>query len=83
MAKKDFAFDKENFIWIGISVVLIILGFALMSGGSSKDGVSFNPEIFNARRIVFAPLVAVAGFVLMVFAILKTSKTKKNKDEEK
>ncbi|MCD8041857.1 MAG: DUF3098 domain-containing protein [Tannerellaceae bacterium] len=83
MAKKDFAFDKENFIWIGISVVLIILGFALMSGGGSKDGVSFNPEIFSARRIVFAPLVAVAGFVLMVFAILKTSKTKKNKDEEK
>ncbi|MCD8177031.1 MAG: DUF3098 domain-containing protein [Tannerellaceae bacterium] len=83
MAKKDFAFDKENFIWIGISVVLIILGFALMSGGSFKDGVSFNPEIFSVRRIVFAPLVAVAGFVLMVFAILKTSKTKKNKDEEK
>lgn len=83
MAKKDFAFDKENFIGVGISIALIILGFALMSGGGSEDGVSFNPEIFSKRRIVFAPFVTVAGFVLMVFAILKTNKNKENKEDKK
>ena len=42
-----------------------------MSGGGSKDGVSFNPEIFSARRIVIAPLVTVLGFVTMIVGILR------------
>ena len=73
MAKRDFAFGKENFIWIGISVLCIVLGFVLMSGGGSGD-YSFNPEIFSARRVVVAPVVTVAGFALMIFGILKTNK---------
>ena len=74
---KDFAFGKSNFIWVGVSVFLIIVGFALMSGGGSKDGISFNPE-----RIVIAPIVTMVGFILMVFAILKgDKKTAEHKDE--
>ena len=73
MARRDFAFGKENFIWIGISVLCIVLGFVLMSGGGSGDD-SFNPEIFSARRVVVAPVVTVAGFALMIFGILKTNK---------
>ncbi|MDF9829216.1 DUF3098 domain-containing protein [Parabacteroides sp. PF5-6] len=74
--RKDFAFGKENFIWIGIAVAVIIIGFVLMSGGGSEDGVSFNPEIFSARRIVVAPIVTFIGFALMVVGILKKSKDK-------
>lgn len=73
MARRDFAFGKENFVWIGISVLCIVLGFVLMSGGGSGD-YSFNPEIFSARRVVVAPVVTVAGFALMIFGILKTNK---------
>lgn len=73
MARRDFAFGKENFIWIGISVLCIVLGFVLVSGGGSGD-YSFNPEIFSARRVVVAPVVTVAGFALMIFGILKTNK---------
>ena len=73
MTRRDFAFGKENFIWIGISVLCIVLGFVLMSGGGSGD-YSFNPEIFSARRVVVAPVVTVAGFALMIFGILKTNK---------
>lgn len=76
MAKRDFAFGKENFILIVISVVVIALGFMLMSGGGSQDPTGFNPEIFSARRIVVAPAVTVIGFVLMIFGILKSSKGK-------
>lgn len=76
MAKKDFAFGRENFILIGIAVAVIIIGFVLMSGGGSKDGVSFNPEIFSTRRIVVAPLVTFVGFALMIVGILKKSKDK-------
>ena len=71
MARRDFAFGKENFLLIAVAVVLIVVGFLLMSGGRSKDGVSFNPEIFSARRIVIAPLVTVLGFVTMIVGILR------------
>jgi len=76
MAKRDFAFGKENFILIGIAIALIVIGFLLMSGGGSKDGVTFNPEIFNTQRIVVAPIVTMIGFLLMIFGILKNSKSK-------
>ena len=75
MAKRDFAFGKENFVLIAIAVVCIVLGFVLMSGGGSGDE-TFNPEIFSARRIVVAPVVTVIGFVMMIFGILKNSKDK-------
>ena len=71
MARRDFAFGKENFLLIAVAVVLIVVGVLLMSGGGSKDGVSFNPEIFSARRIVIAPLVTVLGFVTMIVGILR------------
>lgn len=77
MNKEDFAFGKMNFILVAVSVVIIVIGFVLMSGGGSEDGVSFNPSIFGARRIVVAPVVCMIGFVLMVVAILKNSKDKK------
>ena len=37
MAKRDFAFGKENFILIAVAVACIVLGFILMSGGGSGD----------------------------------------------
>lgn len=76
MAKKDFAFGKENFILIAIAVVCIVIGFILMSGGGSEDGVSFNPEIFSARRVVVAPILTMIGFILVIVGILKNSKGK-------
>jgi uncharacterized membrane protein len=84
MKDKDFAFGKSNFIWIGVSIVLIIIGFVLMSGGKSPDGTSFNPQIFSSQRIVVAPIVTMAGFLLMVFGILKGGeKHTKNDDSAK
>lgn len=54
-----------------ISLVIIIVGFALMSGGGSKNSMDFNPDIFSFRRIVLAPVVCVCGFGLMIYGILK------------
>lgn len=62
-------FSKINFYMMGGCLVLIILGFILMSGGGSDD-TSFNPEIFSTRRIVVGPLLSFLGFLLMAFAII-------------
>ena len=76
MAKRDFAFGKENFILIAVAVAVITICFMLMSGGGSADATSFNPEIFSTRRIVVAPVVTMIGFGLMIVGILKNSKSK-------
>jgi NADH:ubiquinone oxidoreductase subunit K len=66
---KNFAFTKINYILIAVSVLLIIVGFALMAGSSTTT--EFNPEVFSFRRITLAPIVCMLGFFGMIIAIMK------------
>jgi len=70
MSKKNFAFGKENFIILAVSVALIIIGFWLMSGAQTTEESGFNQAIFDTRRIVIAPIVTTIGFAAVIFAIL-------------
>ena len=65
---KNFAFTKINYILIAISVLLIIVGFALMAGSSTTN--EFNPDVFSSRRITLAPIVCMTGFFGMIIAIM-------------
>ena len=67
----DFPFARENYKLLIIGVVIIVIGFILMIGGGSEDPEVFNPEIFSFRRITLAPLVALFGFVFIIYAIMK------------
>jgi hypothetical protein len=69
----DFPFGRENYILMFVCIALVIIGFMLMSGGG-EDPVKYDPSIFSTRRIVLAPIVVIAGFVVGVFAIMKKSK---------
>jgi hypothetical protein len=75
MDKNNFAFDKTNFILLGVGMAIIILGFLLMTGPGSTEGV-FEPDIFSVRRIKVAPAVCFFGFVFMIYGILHKPKTK-------
>ncbi|MBO5132534.1 MAG: DUF3098 domain-containing protein [Paludibacteraceae bacterium] len=68
--KSSYALEKTNLILMAIGFAIIILGFTLMIGGDSTDGVSFNPEIFSFQRITVAPMIALFGFIFEIFAIL-------------
>lgn len=70
MTPKERAFSPLNFWLMGGCLILIVLGFLLMSGGGSTVEGGFNPEIFSTRRIVVGPLLAFLGFLLMAFAII-------------
>ncbi len=70
-------FGKTNFLMMGGCVLLIIIGFALMSGGGSATETEFNPEIFSTRRLVIGPTIAFLGFLCMAFAIIWTPRKKK------
>jgi len=75
MDKKNFAFDKINFILLAVGMAIVVLGFILMSGGSSTE-TSYNPDIFSVRRIKVAPVVCLVGFVSMIYAVIKKPKDK-------
>ena len=72
--KRDFAFDRVNYILLALGMIVVIIGFVLM-GGSGSSETEFNPEIFNAMRIKVAPIVCVVGFVAIVFGIMHKSKS--------
>jgi membrane-bound ClpP family serine protease len=67
----DFPFARENYKLLIIGIAIIITGFILMIGGGSDDPNVFNPEIFSFRRITLAPLVALFGFIFIIYAIMK------------
>ncbi|HSN49005.1 MAG TPA: DUF3098 domain-containing protein, partial [Flavobacterium sp.] len=72
--KQEFLFDNINYKILIIGIVVIALGFLLMSGGGSDDPKVFSDAIFNFRRIRLAPTTVLIGFGITVYAILKNPK---------
>lgn len=57
-----FVFEKQNYILMIVSILVVVTGFVLMSG---------TEDIYSFTKIVLAPIVVIGGFVLGFFAILK------------
>ena len=72
--EKEFLFGKRAYRIMGIGIALIVLGFVLMTGGGSDDPNVFNPEMYSPLRIRVAPTLVLAGFAVLVLAILATKK---------
>lgn len=81
MDKRNFAFDKVNFILLAVGMAIVVAGFILMSGGSSTEE-AYNPDIFSVRRIKVAPVVCLAGFLSMIYAVMRKPKDGKETTEE-
>jgi hypothetical protein len=64
------AFSRKNYLLLISGIGLIALGYILMIGGGSEDPNVFNPAIFDFRRVTLAPMVCLAGFVLILVAIM-------------
>lgn len=64
-----FNIPKINAILIAISLVVVVIGFALMVGEPSGT-TEYNPDIFSFRRITIGPMIALFGFLAMIVAIL-------------
>lgn len=72
--KEQMPFTKRNYITILVGVVLLFVGFMLMSGGGEHTATEFDYSIFSFRRISLAPVVVIAGFVVVGFGIMKRFK---------
>lgn len=71
------ALGPKNIKFLLAGLVVMVAGFLLLSGGGSKDPAVFNYDMFDARRLVAAPIVIVAGIVLEIVAIMGRFKEKK------
>jgi len=71
---------RKNYLFLLIGIALIALGYVLMIGGGSDDPTKFNPEIFSSQRITIAPVTCLAGFVLIIFAIMYKPKQESNQE---
>ena len=73
----QFAFHKENYKFLFLGLILLIIGFVLMIGGGSDDPTKFSDAIFDSQRLTIAPLLLIAGFTVEMWAILKRPSTDK------
>lgn len=75
MDKSQFAFTRKNFIFLIIGMVIVLLGFLLMSGSGSTETL-FNENIFSVQRIKVAPVICLLGFLFIIVAIVYSPKNK-------
>ena len=69
-------FNKDNYMWMVIGLVVMTLGFFLMAGGKSPDPKVFNDsEVYSTTRITIAPILILAGLLIEIFAIMKKPKS--------
>ena len=63
-------FTFTNYILMIAGVVILLIGYFMLSGGGSDDPSQFSDAIFNARRLKVAPVILIIGFVVELFAIM-------------
>ena len=72
--KAGFPIPERNYKMILLGFAIVALGFVTTMGGAREDPNQFNYEIFSFRRITLAPIVVLAGFGFVVWAIMRKPK---------
>lgn len=72
--KEGFTFGRTNYLLIIAGVVSLIIGFVLLSGGGSEDPNVYSDEIFDTRRLTVAPIILMAGYILVLLGVIKKSR---------
>ena len=62
--------SRKGIKFLLAGLLVMVAGYILMMGGMSPDPNVFNYAMFDFRRLVAAPLVIIAGIVLVVVAIM-------------
>ncbi|MBK6933171.1 MAG: DUF3098 domain-containing protein [Saprospirales bacterium] len=70
--RNEFIFGRQNFILLGAGLALVLTGLLAMAGGGMPDPNTWDASrIYSFRRITLAPILMVAGFVVVLFGIFK------------
>jgi DUF3098 family protein len=72
-------FAKENYKWMVIGGVIVLLGMLLMSGGKSQDPNTFDPKVvYSTTRVTIAPILIILGLMVEIYAIFRKPKQESN-----
>lgn len=78
---ENFAVTRKGLRMMLAGLVVMVAGYILMAGGGSDDPQVFNYAMFDFRRLVAAPIVIIAGIVIVAVSIIKVFPDKDNDKE--
>ena len=68
-------FEKDNYMWMGIGLLVVAIGMFLMSGGKNQNPNQFDYKlVYSTTRITIAPILILGGFMIEIYAIFKRPK---------
>jgi hypothetical protein len=68
----ELIYGKNNFLWMGAGLALVVTGLMAMSGGAMPSPDVWDESIiYSFRRITLAPIMMVAGFIVVLIGIFK------------
>lgn len=80
---RDLIYGRQNFLLFGIGLALVFAGLFLMSGGQMPNPDTWDPGIiYSFRRITLAPMLMLAGFVVVIIGIFKSTGADRSEEEE-
>jgi hypothetical protein len=70
-------FEKDNYMWMGIGALVIVIGMIVMSGGKNDNPNQFDYKVvYSTTRITIAPILILAGLLIEIYAIFKRPKVR-------
>ena len=79
--KRPMPFGAKNYALMGAGLLVVVVGFILMSGGGNHTVTEFDESIYSVRRITIAPIMVLLGFVTVALGIM--IRFKRNNNDEK
>ncbi|MFK7786315.1 MAG: DUF3098 domain-containing protein [Crocinitomicaceae bacterium] len=77
------SFSKANYRLLFLGLGINILGYILMIGGAAQELDQFDGDaLFSDVRITLSPLLIVAGFVVIAYAVMKKPKAQAEVETE-
>lgn len=72
VAETEMLFGKRQYTIMLVGVLVMALGYFLMTGGHMPDSNTWDEDIiYGFRRTVLAPILILAGLGIEIYAIFK------------
>jgi hypothetical protein len=75
--KWEFPLEKQNLIYFGIGLGVILLGYLLMATGITEDPATVSGKWNNPLAVIVAPVLLILGYcVIIPYSIIKSFRKK-------
>ncbi len=75
----NFLLKKENYYLLGAGVLLLIVGYFLMSGGQQPADQYNMDEIYSFTRVTLSPIIIIIGYIVIGVGIMYRAKSNTEK----